>query len=39
MEELSDRHQELPKDKKIVLQCLFGKQGYNGSQISAVKRV
>lgn len=37
MEELADRYQELPKDKKIVLQCLFGKQGYMAARFLASK--
>jgi rhodanese-related sulfurtransferase len=37
MEELSDRYQELPKDKKIVLQCLFGKQGYMAARFLVSK--
>lgn len=37
MEELSDRYEELPKDKKIVLQCLFGKQGYMAARFLVSK--
>jgi rhodanese-related sulfurtransferase len=37
MDELDDRYGELPKDKKIVLQCLFGKQGYMAARFLASK--
>ncbi len=37
MEELDKRYQELPKDRKIVLQCLFGKQGYMAARFLASK--
>ena len=37
MEELIDRYQEIPKDRKIVLQCLFGKQGYMAARFLVSK--
>ncbi len=37
MEELDTRYQELPKDRKIVLQCLFGKQGYMAARFLVSK--
>jgi rhodanese-related sulfurtransferase len=37
MEVLADRYQEIPKDKKIVLQDLFGKQGYMAARFLVSK--
>ncbi len=37
MDELDERYGELPRDKKIVLQCLFGKQGYMAARFLASK--
>lgn len=37
MEEMIDRYQELPKNRKIVLQCLFGKQGYMAARFLVSK--
>jgi rhodanese-related sulfurtransferase len=37
MDELDDRYGELPKDKKIVVQCLFGKQGYMAARFLTSK--
>jgi rhodanese-related sulfurtransferase len=37
MEDLDRRYQDLPKDKKIVLLCLFGKQGYMAARFLVSK--
>jgi rhodanese-related sulfurtransferase len=37
MDDLDDRYGELPKDKKIVIQCLFGKQGYMAARFLVSK--
>ena len=37
LEDLADRYQELPKNRKIVLQCLYGKQGYMAARFLVSK--